>query len=104
MVNRDRKPTARRQARPGVQMANQDGPRPGRNDPLSAGEVDKLSQDLRGNGTETPGLSRVTVNLTPRSMQALDRVSVAVGESKTDAINRALQVYAFLREVLDQES
>ena len=50
------------------------------------------------------GLVRVTVNLTPRSMNALERLSAGAGESKTDAINKALQVYAYLQEVIDQEA
>jgi hypothetical protein len=45
-------------------------------------------------------LSRVTVNLTSRSAQALDQASELTGDSKTDTINRALQVYAYLEQVI----
>lgn len=44
------------------------------------------------------GLERVTVNLTAKSLRALERLSELTGESKTEAINRALQLYAFLEE------
>jgi hypothetical protein len=45
------------------------------------------------------GLERVTVNLIPRASRALEKASQLTGDSKTDAINRALQVYAYLEEV-----
>lgn len=51
-----------------------------------------------GNG----GLVRITVNLTPRSNQALERASRATGDSKTDTINRALQVYALIQELVER--
>jgi hypothetical protein len=41
----------------------------------------------------------VTVNLNARASDALDQVSELTGETKTDAINRALQVYALLHQV-----
>lgn len=41
-------------------------------------------------------VERVTVNLTPRAVAALEQVAAITGETKTDAINRALQVYALL--------
>lgn len=46
------------------------------------------------------GLTRVTVNLTVKSMAALDRITEADGCSKTDAINRSLQVYALVNELI----
>jgi hypothetical protein len=39
---------------------------------------------------------RLTVNLTDKSMAALNDIMSVDGLSKTDAINRALQVYGFL--------
>ncbi|MFY1636401.1 ribbon-helix-helix protein, CopG family [Solwaraspora sp. WMMB335] len=48
------------------------------------------------------GLVRVTVNLTPRSADALDKLSAETGQSKTDVINRALQVYQVVEELLDR--
>jgi hypothetical protein len=44
-------------------------------------------------------LERVTVNLTARTASALDATSGMTGDTKTDTINRALQVYAFLEHV-----
>ncbi|WP_073487631.1 hypothetical protein [Streptoalloteichus hindustanus] len=42
----------------------------------------------------------MTVNLTPRSSKALEQTVALTGDSKTDTINRALQVYAFLEELM----
>lgn len=41
-------------------------------------------------------LTKVTVNLVPRAVQALDEVVTCEGYSKTDTINRAIQLYAFI--------
>lgn len=46
----------------------------------------------RGSGR----LTRLTVNLTPRSVEALGRLVEGTRNSKTDCINRALQVCAYL--------
>ncbi len=45
------------------------------------------------------GLVRVTVNLTPNAAQAMERLCEETGYSKTDVINRALQVYEVWQEV-----
>jgi hypothetical protein len=52
----------------------------------------------RGHGGNGP-LERITVNLIARASRALQRVVDRTGDSKTDAINRAIQVYAYLEEV-----
>jgi uncharacterized protein YciI len=44
-------------------------------------------------------LERVTVNLILRASRALQRVSELTGDSKTDSINRAIQVYGYLTEI-----
>lgn len=44
-------------------------------------------------------LERVTVNLIARASRALQLVSDLTGDSKTDSINRAIQVYAYLEEI-----
>jgi hypothetical protein len=44
-------------------------------------------------------LERVTVNITGRSSRALDLLTQLTGDTKTDAINRALQVYAYMEQV-----
>ena len=43
-------------------------------------------------------LTRVTVNLIPRAMSALDRLLVVDGCGKTDAMNRAVVGYAYLQD------
>ncbi len=45
------------------------------------------------------GIERVTVNLSARASHALDLVTKLTGDTKTDAISRALQVYAFIEEI-----
>lgn len=39
---------------------------------------------------------RITVSLTPRSRTALEDLSSETGLSRTDLVNRALQLYAFV--------
>lgn len=41
-------------------------------------------------------LSKVTVNLTPRAYNALIDAAAITGDSRTDTINRALQIYVFV--------
>ena len=50
----------------------------------------------RGGG---PSLERVTVNLSPRSVAALDSLVELTQETKTDSINKALQVYAYIQKL-----
>jgi hypothetical protein len=54
--------------------------------------------DDRGHSGGGP-LERVTVNLVARASRALQRAVDITGDSKTDALNRAIQVYAYLEEV-----
>jgi hypothetical protein len=49
----------------------------------------------------TSRLERVTLNITPRTVVALDEAMVATGDTKTDVINRAVQVYAYLHSVME---
>jgi hypothetical protein len=44
-------------------------------------------------------LERVTVNVTGRAARALDLTAELTGDTKTDALNRALQIYAYLEQV-----
>jgi hypothetical protein len=55
----------------------------------------------RDHGGHNP-LERVTVNLVARASQALQSASDLTGDSKTDTINRALQVYAYLEEIISE--
>jgi hypothetical protein len=54
--------------------------------------------DERGPGGGGP-LERVTVNLIPRASRALQRLAELTRDTKTDNINRAIQVSAYLEEV-----
>jgi hypothetical protein len=51
-----------------------------------------------GNGRNGP-LERITVNLIARASRALQAVSERTGDSKTDSINRAIQVYDYVTEI-----
>jgi hypothetical protein len=52
----------------------------------------------RGNGSNGP-LERITVNLTGRASRALDLATELTGDTKTDTVNRALQVYAYMEQI-----
>lgn len=43
-----------------------------------------------------PELTKVSANIVPRAMAALELASELTGDSRTDVINRAIQVYAYL--------
>jgi hypothetical protein len=62
--------------------------------PTSTAE-NKVPRAARG------GLQRVTVNLTPRSWQALEGAVKRTGDSQTDTINRAIQVYSYLADITE---
>lgn len=47
-------------------------------------------------------LDRVTVNLVRRASEALQRVSDRTGDTKTDCLNRAVQIYDYLDEITSQ--
>lgn len=49
------------------------------------------------------GLTRVTVNLNRQAIQALEQVSAATGYTKTDTINRAIQIYAIVQEIMERD-
>jgi hypothetical protein len=44
-------------------------------------------------------LRRITVNLTPRACAALDQAVKLTGDSQTDTLNRAIQVYVYIMNV-----
>lgn len=46
------------------------------------------------------GLTRITVNLTPRAALALDGVVERTGDSRTDVVNRSLLMYDLLLDLL----
>ena len=55
-----------------------------------------------GGGGGGGGLQRITVNLTPRSAAALELASQLTGDTKTDTVNRAIQIYAYLEQIISQ--
>jgi len=46
------------------------------------------------------GLTRMTVNLNRQAVQALDVLTDETGLSKTDAVNRALQIYRIVHQMV----
>jgi hypothetical protein len=63
--------------------------------------TDRDDEETAGPGSGGNGPERVTVNLSARAARALQIATDLTGESKTDAINRALQIYAFLEKIAD---
>ncbi|MGY4989189.1 hypothetical protein [Streptomyces nigrescens] len=49
----------------------------------------------------TQGKVRVTLNLTPRSVEAIKQVEKIHKETRTDIINRAVQLYAMVEKAVD---
>ena len=47
------------------------------------------------------GLTRITVNLTPKAAEALERTAEREQLSKTDTVNRALQGWDFLTKLIE---
>ena len=61
-------------------------------------DLDDAKSGGRGNGSNGP-LERITVNLTGRASRALDLATELTGDTKTDTVNRALQIYAYLEQI-----
>jgi hypothetical protein len=60
---------------------------------------------IRSRGaTGGPSLVRLTVNLTKRSHESLQKISEQTGMGKTDVVNRALQVYSLVEDLLDRNN
>ncbi|WP_438486508.1 hypothetical protein [Streptomyces sp. S186] len=51
---------------------------------------------------QSSGPTRVTVNLAPKAAAALDQAVKLTGDTKTDTINRALQIYAYLEKITQE--
>ena len=59
-------------------------------------------QRTDGGRTSEPS-ERVTVNITARTSRALDLIKSLTGLNKTDTINRAVQLYAYLEEIVEAD-
>lgn len=57
---------------------------------------------MSGPTDERPQLVRVTVNLSPRAVEALDLACVRTRDTKTDTINRALVVYNIVLALVER--
>jgi predicted transcriptional regulator len=55
--------------------------------------TDTLHKDDDASGSK---LTRLTVNLTPKTAEALDHVAALTRDSRTDSVNRAIQFYDFM--------
>lgn len=55
---------------------------------------------LENSNSDLQPLTRVTVNLVPKTVNALDRTMDRDQVTKTDGINRAIQLYDFFSEHL----
>jgi hypothetical protein len=77
----------------------------GRNAETATDGSGSPTREWPGNSPSGGGssLERVTVNLTSKSISALERITAATGETKTDSINKALQVYSFIRQVMQAD-
>jgi hypothetical protein len=60
------------------------------------------SEAARGHGGGVSHYERVTVNLTSRGSEALELARGITGDSKTDTVNRALQVFAYVADVISK--
>jgi hypothetical protein len=47
-------------------------------------------------------LTKVSANFVPRAMAALDLASEITGDSRTDVLNRAVQVYAYFAKMTEE--
>jgi hypothetical protein len=64
----------------------------------AAADRDDAKSGGRGQGSNGP-LERITVNLTGRASRALELATELTGDTKTDAVNRALQIYAYMEQI-----
>jgi hypothetical protein len=64
--------------------------------------LDEQRANPEQTGGPRPQMERVTVNLTARASEALKESVELTGDTKTDTINRALLIYAFLQGVMQE--
>lgn len=68
--------------------------------PSTKGPVTDQNRATVATGRSHSAPERVTVNLTPRAWHALEATVQRTGDTKTETINRALQVYNYLDELM----
>jgi hypothetical protein len=69
--------------------------------PTSLPEVGhNLGPRYTDRGSAADPLVRISVNLNSRASRALREAADMTGHSKTDCVNRALQIYEFVEKVL----
>ncbi|MBV9025554.1 MAG: hypothetical protein JO362_17580 [Streptomycetaceae bacterium] len=51
-------------------------------------------------GTQSTSPMRITINFAPKAATALDQAVKLTGDTKSDTINRALQIYVYLEKVV----
>jgi hypothetical protein len=68
------------------------GPHPG---------PDEQSERTRPEPTKHE-LTKVSANFVPRAVQALELASALTGDSRTDVLNRAVQMYAYLAKMMEE--
>jgi hypothetical protein len=64
--------------------------------------VDQAPAGPATGGQAGGGLQRVTANFTPRAMASLERVSARTGDSRTDVLNMAVQVFEAIVELVEE--
>jgi hypothetical protein len=63
-----------------------------------------MAETERTTVTEHPAgvAERTTTNLTPRSVRAMSNLGCWTGYTKTDIVNRALQIYEFIQQITER--
>jgi hypothetical protein len=77
--------------------------------------IDLAKTKSRGTGssgrkitpTPTPtstgkGLTKISANLVPRAVVALQQATEVTGDNATDVLNRAIQLYAYIAKAIDE--
>lgn len=70
--------------------------------PARPAEATSPAEPSSGDTDSGRTLVKVTVNLTPRAVEALDITCARTRDSKTDTINRALVVYQVVLDLMDR--
>lgn len=61
--------------------------------------MSKTEQSTVPEHLASPAAERTTTNLTPRSARAMANLVGWTGYTKTDTVNRALQIYEFIQQI-----